>query len=1123
MTGPLDAILCYWRTSLADGALGEGSYSHRDRNRFIEVSPESLRDGRLPTTSINKLFKDRPRAQTIGVRLWPLVVARRTSHGSGVRDGRPDLVGPVVTEAVIDREGCILPQRSTIARDVLTPLPSDAFSIGQVATLDDFLTTDPLHLQNPYDWAGYLAHSRKMLDAVTQGWPEGDEHYRPAGYGFLEPAEDAAVTVRSNLDLYDKVLTDKPNTPLLENFAAPRKTSAVDPMVERALSRRLGHSNPDFPLAAQQRQVLAWLDAAQTGEVIAVNGPPGTGKTTMLLSAVAGLWVRAALEGGAPPVIVAASSNNQAVTNIIDAFGQDFATGAGPFAGRWLPEVDSYGIFLPANSRRREAAEKYQTEEFQTRMETVDVFEASKVAWLTSARAAFPDIIGGITEFVEALRQSIMASVKKLNDADLSLERLVEATVMANPLGPDPQATEQHAKALVEEKSVEAHALRNYRAAFDHHIAAESSLTAVFSFIPSVERKRTLRTRIALSGLQGIENLNRVEDIDRHLLKQTSTADADLATSEDTLRKIKSLRAAFACAEAENQAMLERLGGEDGLEDHLDLGMRFDMFRLATHYWEGRWLLAMEEDLAEIAVSANKRGKATLVPRWHRRMMLTPCAVSTFATLPTKLAYSRRSGGKWANEYLYNFIDLLIIDEAGQVLPEVAGAAFSLAKRALVIGDTRQIEPISSLPRSVDIGNLRKTKFLSETEGFQSLKSTAFCSTSGSAMRLAQAACQVSPWPDLDQGLWLFEHRRCHDEIISFSNALCYKGKLRPMRGAVPSDALLPAMGYVHVDGRAIRSGNSRINPTEAQTIAAWIAENREALEEKYNRPIEQIVGIVTPFGAQVRTLRAACSAQKISTLGRDGMTIGTVHALQGAERPVVIFSSVYSKHADGGFIDASPSMLNVTVSRAKDSFLLFGDMDLLASATPGSPRALLSAFLDRPGRDLDFEPMPRLDLQERNSEIQSLRDAVEHDAFIQKILSGEGQKYLIVSPWIKLRTMKRTGILKALKTATERGATIDIYADPLLNASLTASGATQIDEADSALRDIGVSLHRLEKLHSKIVAVDDDLLCVGSFNWLSADREGQYMRHETSYVYRGAHVEEEIRVTTDDLKRRKK
>lgn len=162
------------------------------------------------------------------------------------------------------------------------------------------------------------------------------------------------------------------------------------------------------------------------------------------------------------------------------------------------------------------------------------------------------------------------------------------------------------------------------------------------------------------------------------------------------------------------------LGGADDIADlerQADLDVRFSLFLLATHYWEGRWLLAMEADLAGIVASKGKNGMATVIPRWQRRMMLTPCAVATFASLPGKMTYTRRDGGKWATEYLFNFIDLLIVDEAGQVLPEVCGASFSLAKRALVIGDTQQIEPISSVPRPVDVSNLRHSGLLPNDAG----------------------------------------------------------------------------------------------------------------------------------------------------------------------------------------------------------------------------------------------------------------------------------------------------------------------------------------------------------------------------------------------------------------------
>jgi hypothetical protein len=147
---------------------------------------------------------------------------------------------------------------------------------------------------------------------------------------------------------------------------------------------------------------------------------------------------------------------------------------------------------------------------------------------------------------------------------------------------------------------------------------------------------------------------------------------------------------------------------------------------------------------------------------------------------------------------------------------------------------------------------------------------------------------------------------------------------------------------------------------------------------------LEQIVAIVTPFGRQVREIRDACANRKILVEGREGMTIGTVHALQGAERPVVIFSPVYSKHADGGFIDVSPSMLNVMVSRAKDSCLVFGDMDVMAAAKTGSPRAILSGFLFASERNaLEFAAEPRADLKQGSGQLRMLRDAAGHDAFL--------------------------------------------------------------------------------------------------------------------------------------------
>lgn len=75
--------------------------------------------------------------------------------------------------------------------------------------------------------------------------------------------------------------------------------------------------------------------------------------------------------------------------------------------------------------------------------------------------------------------------------------------------------------------------------------------------------------------------------------------------------------------------------------------------------------------------------------------------------LPGNMQISEYKGQrKFEKSYLYDFADLLIVDEAGQVLPEVAAASFALAKKALVIGDTEQIPPIWSITPAIDVGNM---------------------------------------------------------------------------------------------------------------------------------------------------------------------------------------------------------------------------------------------------------------------------------------------------------------------------------------------------------------------------------------------------------------------------------
>ncbi|AGI67587.1 putative DNA helicase-like protein [Octadecabacter antarcticus 307] len=1140
MSPQLMKVLRYWRASLADGVLGKGQFSHRDRAKYISLPAEVLKSGMLPQNLVERIFSGQDeKVKEVSVRFWPLVTARRTSHAAQTASRLPELVAPVVTEAKVWRDGTINPIQNAIARDVLTPLPQGEFSVGTVEALDNFLTVSPLvESMNVDAWQEYLSHCRKMIDAVASGWPSNDANYDPIGSGLMEVARTASATVRQILDLYDLLLDEEPDVPLLAQLALPDSSKKASSHARTGgFTNPLGHSNDQFPMADQQRDVLVHLANAGSSQILAVNGPPGTGKTTMLLSAIAGQWVQAALADGMPPVIVAASSNNQAVTNIIDAFGKDFALGEGPFSGRWLPDLKSFGMFLASFSREAIATKTYQTETFFNGIESEDYVMRAKGAYLTAAQQAFPSLddpdVEGVVAALRGLMQKEVFKLSGIDEARTDLER--HQTAASQELGNDPTSfvdglTKTEAQCVVAHED-----LSGQMKAWDRHQASESGLLAFFGFFPSIARKRHLRARVALEDAGCELNLSKsrsLADIDITLRaavkagsKARHKASSELAHAVRLLDVLRASEQKWEKAVSDLGAQPSPVSDLQDLQRFADCNIRFRLFLLATHYWEGRWLMAMEDDLPGIVRDQKKTGRAKVLPRWQRRMMLTPCAVSTFATLPGKLTYSTFSGGNFVKQYLLNFIDLLIVDEAGQVLPEVAAASFALAKRALVIGDTQQIEPISSVPKPVDIGNLQDCDLLPPTfseEDLSAISSRGLCTVGGSAMRLAQEAFGANPYPDMEKGLYLFEHRRCYDEIISYCNALCYKGTLRPKRGGVPDENGFPVMGYLHIDGIAISHGGSRSNPVEAQTIAAWLAANRDDLETRYSQKLEKIVGVVTPFGRQAGEISNACAAQGIQVAGRQGMTIGTVHSLQGAERAVVIFSPVYSKHADGQFIDMSPSMLNVTVSRAKDNFLVFGDMDVFSAAPIGSPRALLAEFLFRSEDNmLDFEVAPRRDLEAGSQQLLTLSDAAEHDAFILKALASGGEHYMIVSPWVIVATMKRAGLLEAFSSAVARGATIEVFTDPQLNEARKKNGMSNLEAAAEIFADIGVTLHTVRQVHSKILVMDNELLCIGSYNWLSADRHGKYARHETSFVYLGAQLQDEIETITASLEGR--
>ncbi|STJ82756.1 Putative phospholipase D [Escherichia coli] len=115
-------------------------------------------------------------------------------------------------------------------------------------------------------------------------------------------------------------------------------------------------------------------------------------------------------------------------------------------------------------------------------------------------------------------------------------------------------------------------------------------------------------------------------------------------------------------------------------------------------------------------------------------------------------------------------------------------------------------------------------------------------------------------------------------------------------------------MGYLHIDGRGMKpNGGSRHNPLEAETIAAWLVAHKDDIERHYGEPLYKVVGVVTPFSAQVNAIKM--SLRKLEINGKDEqglLTVGTVHSLQGRKGRLFSFLLSTQNMKMAGFLIAT-------------------------------------------------------------------------------------------------------------------------------------------------------------------------------------------------------------------------
>ena len=677
-------------------------------------------------------------------------------------------------------------------------------------------------------------------------------------------------------------------------------------------------------------------------------------------------------------------------------------------------------------------------------------------------------------------------------------------------------------------------------------IATEAARSAFNAIAVGLEADRVNRNRVVDAGERDIATARRVlEQAERDSARELADLESKLAAlraSEADMRDAyEALRLRSGSTYNDAAISADRPDWLPIIDRVMDVSIRHEMFQKAMRYWEGRWIIEAKRVCQEKAPGTKMSADACL-SRFRRWCMLTPCLVLTLHQLPKHMR-CRRSlklqdvarGSEYVSEFLLGAIDLLIMDEAGQVAPHVGMASFALARRALVVGDIYQIEPVVKITRGTDFGNAAHAG-LAAFWGEDGPTSPHIISESadgvqGSVMRVVQAATPfTSPNAGKEPGIFLSEHRRCDTDIIQFCNDLVYDGRLLPCTKAGPKPPRMRAWGWAHVRGVSTKTANrSRENQLEAVAIADWLVKRASGedgwiahyhgIDPKKYASIKDIVAVTTPFAAQASLIHKALRAR-----GKDfgQITVGTVHSLQGAERPIVIFSPTYSAESgppESMFFDMKPNMLNVAASRAKDSVVVIGDMRIFGRDGSKRPSSMLARrlfsspdneILDVEG-NFNFAPAV-LKRAERISSLDRHR-AVLADAF--KTLR-RGELLLVVSPYITRSAVQADDIPGLCRTAVGAGGRIHVVVDR--DAARNAEKGA--NEAIAAIREAGGIVHAIPAIHNKTLVVADREIVEGSFNWLSAVRTAGFphRNNEASYRVSGANAKGDIERAIDEM-----
>lgn len=312
----------------------------------------------------------------------------------------------------------------------------------------------------------------------------------------------------------------------------------------------------------------------------------------------------------------------------------------------------------------------------------------------------------------------------------------------------------------------------------------------------------------------------------------------------------------------------------------------------------------------------NAEKDALLPELWASLFLVVPVISTTFASV-------RRMFFSLPPETL----GWLLVDEAGQAVPQAAVGALMRSKRTVVVGDPLQIEPVVTLPVTLT----------EEICGQFGIDEAVFNAPRASVQTLADAAStyqgtfQVGTG-EREVGAPLLVHRRCDSPMFEISNQIAYGNLMVQAKQASPIQRVLGVSRWINIVGTP---GPDKWCEDESRELIMQLNTLRDAghAADLY---------IVSPFVVIQNGLREAIQQSGVLNGWVDQPYqwvtehVGTVHTVQGREAASVFFVLGAQSPSQAGaraWAGKSPNLVNVAVTRAQRSLYVIGNRELWRSA----------------------------------------------------------------------------------------------------------------------------------------------------------------------------------------------